>query len=121
MSALQIGMDNNAVDPGHQLGELVKKVQPHLSHLISRPHQEPIIGLYDEVLMAICEPLDKVYVMTTKGLAYVVHPLLVFTTKPRLMSHTSISLIEEKPRTRIITALQDLLNQQIRLFGESSV
>jgi len=121
MSAIQALMDNNAVDPGHRLEQLVRMLQPHLSHLIIMPRQQPIIDLDDRETTAICHPIDKMYVMTTKGLAYVTRTFFGPKPKPRLMSHVGIALIDERARNRIISALEPLLDQQIRHYGPASV
>jgi hypothetical protein len=118
MSATQHGTDGAAVDPSHQLEQLVRKVQPHVSHLVIAPRPERIIGLEDEPLMAICTPwIAGRYRMTTKGLAVASRPLFVFTTTPRLMTHVGMALIDRRPRALLIERLQELLDEHYRAFG----
>lgn len=121
MSALQTSMDNNAVDPGHWLVELVRKIQPHLSHLVIMPKPEPIIDTDGVETMAICRPIDKHYLMTTKGLARVDRTLFDRKAKPRLMSHHSIALIESRAMVGVIAAMEIMLQEQIKSWGEASV
>jgi hypothetical protein len=117
MSALHVSSGNNEVDPGHQLIELINEVRPHLSHLITRPIQQHVIGTNDEKLMAICEPINRVYTMTTLGLAYVVRPLFVFKAAPRLLGHVGLSLIDSRHFREIVEKLSALRDQEIRLYG----
>lgn len=116
MSALRVNSGDSAVDPGHQLELLIKEITPHLSHLVTRPIRQRIIGLNDEDLMAICEPLNKVYIMTTLGLAYI-RPLRLFMRTPRLLGHVGLSLIEPHYLREINEKLNRLRDQQIRLYG----
>ncbi|MBC7565296.1 hypothetical protein H7100_03670 [Candidatus Saccharibacteria bacterium] len=118
MSALQYATGDKVVDDGHWLEELANKVQPHLSHLVNYAVPQVIINTNDQPTQAICAPLTRTYMMTTKGLAHVTRRLLIFTSKPRLMGHTSIAMIEPKNRVRVALALQLLLSQQIRLYGK---
>jgi hypothetical protein len=121
MSALQTSLDDNAVDPGHWLVELVQKVQPHLSHLVIGPRQEPIIDTDGVETTAICRPIDKHYLMTTKGLARVDRTLFDRKAKPRLMSHHSIALIEGRAMVGVIAALEIMLEEQVKSYGKASV
>jgi hypothetical protein len=117
MSALLATTDYTVVDPGHSLIRLAQRVQPHLSHLVYYPKRQVVIDTDDRRQFAICMPLTRTFLITTKGLAYIVRPFGLFRTTPRLMSHVSIALIEPQQRTMVARGLQDLLDQQKRIFG----
>lgn len=104
MSALQVNSGDKTVDPGHQLEMLIGEVAPHLKDLLIRPVYQPIIDLNDKVLMVVCEPINKVYVMTTLGLAYI-QPLRLLRRTPRLLGHVGISLIESRHMAEITKKL----------------
>lgn len=116
MSALPPATDDTVVDHGHLLTRLVNRVQPHLSHLVDNPTPRPVIDIYGNRTLAICAPLNRTFVMTTRGLARIVRPFL-FRSTPFLMSHVSIAMIELSQRRQISNALQDLLDEHERVFG----
>ena len=123
MSALQERLGYKDVDPGHWLIELVRMVQPHLAHLdlVKKPTPEPILDTDGNETMAICRPIDKHYVMTNKGMAYVDRTLFNRKAKPQLMSNHSIALIMSRAACGIIVALEVKLAEQIKAYGIESI
>lgn len=120
MSALQERLGYKDVDPGHWLVELVRMVQPHLSHLVKMPTPEPILDTDGNKTTAICRHIDRHYVMTNKGMAYVNRTLHDRKAKPRLMSHHSIALIMSRA-VSVITAMEAMLAEQIKSYGIESI
>lgn len=123
MSALQERLGYKNLDPGHWLIELVRMVQPHLSHLVKMPTQEPILDADGNETTAICHHIDKDkhHVMTSKGMAYVDRTLFDRKAKPRLMSHHSIALIMSRALSGIIFDMEVMLAKQIKSYGVTSI
>ena len=121
MSALQERLGYKDVDHGHWLVELVRMVQPHLSHLVKMPTQESILDTDGNETTAICRHIDRHYVMTNKGMAYVDRTLFARKAMPRLMSHYSIALIMSRAVSGIIAAMEAMLAEQIKAYGIESI
>ena len=123
MSALQESLGYKDLDPGHWLVELVRMVQPHLSHLVKMPTPESILDTDGNETKAICRPIDKDkhHVMTSKGMAYVNRILFARKAMPRLMSHYSIAFIMGRSVSGVIADMEVMLAEQIKSYGIESI
>jgi hypothetical protein len=121
MSATQANMDNNVVDPGHQLEELIELIRPHLSHLVNHPpvthriidaHGNETKGFVDD------KPINKLYIVTSLGLAKFERMRMNLTKVPHLLGHHILSAITPEDRKAITERLLDLHTRQVVSFGD---
>jgi hypothetical protein len=123
MSALHphTASNDSAADPAHQLEKLVKRMMPCMSRIVGYSVKLPILGTYEQRLSAFCEPIGKLYVMTSLGFAKGVRFRGGLTKLPKLLSHLGYSRIDVRDIQDSIKKLEVLLATHNNTFPKYAV
>jgi hypothetical protein len=109
--------DHEATDLGHQVAYLASQLSLRVSRIALYPQNERILDVTGHPASAICLPLGKKFVMTSRGLARVTR-FLVWKRAPQLLSHTAITLLEPMTLVWLKGAIDAELKRDELVFEE---